>query len=99
MAVHYMAGDRPPLESDNWRHATDEERLAAVRTYGGYSGRYTWLGDRVEHHVDASINPSWVGTTLVRLVDLDGADIVLHVGSGDPDEPPTPVLRWRRRRT
>jgi lipocalin-like protein len=97
MAVHYMAGDRPPLESENWRYATDAERLAAVRTYGGYSGRYTWLGDRVEHHVDASINPSWIGTTLTRLVDLDGADIVLHVGSGDPGEPPTPVLRWRRR--
>lgn len=97
MAVHYMAGDRPPLASANWRDATDEERLAAVRTYGGYSGRYTWLGDRVEHHVDASVNPNWIGQTLSRDVEFRGADLVLYVGAQDPGQPPTPVLTWRRR--
>jgi Lipocalin-like domain len=97
MAVHYMAGDRPLLASENWRRTTDEEKLAAVRTYGSYSGRYTWLGDLVEHHVDASIHPNWIGTTLVRRVDFDGPEMVLSAGAPDPTLPPTPVLRWRRR--
>lgn len=97
MAVHYMAGDRPQLATQNWRHTTDEEKLAAVRTYGGYSGRYHWLGDRVEHHVDASIHPNWIGLTLVRLAVFEGRDLVLHAGATDPARPPTPVLRWRRR--
>lgn len=96
MAVHYMAGNRPLLTAASWRHTTDEEKLAAVRTYGGYSGRYTWLGDRVEHHVDASIHPNWIGRTLVRDVEFRGPDMVLFVR--DQDTPsPTPVLTWRRR--
>jgi hypothetical protein len=97
MAVHYMAGDRPLFATDNWRHTSDEEKLVAVRTYGGYSGRYAWFGDRVEHYVDASIHPNWIGTTLTRRVEWRGADLVLHVGSPDPTQPPTPVLTWRRR--
>ncbi|SHL11684.1 Lipocalin-like domain-containing protein [Pseudonocardia thermophila] len=103
MAVHYMAGDRPPLAAPNWRIASDAERLAAVATYGGYSGRYEWLpgngaaGDRVAHHVDASIYPNWIGTTLVRNVHLDGADLVITADPPAPGQPPVPVLRWRRR--
>lgn len=97
MAVHYMAGDRPSLTTPNWRHTTDDEKLAAVRAYGGYSGRYNWLGDRIEHHVDASIHPNWIGVTLVRFVDFEGPDLVLHAGPSDTALPPTPVLRWRRR--
>jgi len=92
-----MVGDRPLLGAPNWRIATDDEKLSAVRSYGSYSGRYEWGGDRVLHHVDASIYPNWVGATLVRLVTFDGADLVLRAGDTGPDRPPTPVLRWRRR--
>ncbi|MGI5132887.1 lipocalin-like domain-containing protein [Pseudonocardia sp. CA-107938] len=101
MAVHYMAGERPLLAAENWRTASDGERLAAVATYGGYSGRYEWLGDRVAHHVDASIYPNWIGTTLVRNAVLDGDLLVLRATVDDPapepGRPPAPVLRWRRR--
>lgn len=97
MAVHYMAGDRPLLKAKSWLVAGDDERLAAVRSYGGYSGRYEWLGDRVVHHVDASIYPNWVGATMVRLVTLEGPDLVLRSGDPNPAGRPTPVLRWRRR--
>ena len=96
MSVQYMAGDRPLLATGNWRHTTDEEKLSAVRTYGGYSGRYTWHGDRVEHHVDACIHPNTIGQTLVRLVELTATELVMRTGTPDPTLPPTPVLRWRR---
>lgn len=96
MSVQYMAGDRPLLATGNWRHTSDEEKLAAVRGYGGYAGRYTWLGDRVEHHVDACIHPNTIGQTLVRLVELTGTELVMRTGTPDPTLPPAPVLRWRR---
>lgn len=95
LAVHYMAGDRPAPATANWRFTTDAEKLAAVRAYGGYSGRYTWHGDRVSHHVEACIHPNWIGTTLVRRVELTGTDLVLR--AAEPGPAPTPVLRWRRR--
>lgn len=97
MSVHYMAGDRPLLAASNWRTATDAERLAAVASYGGYSGRYEWLDDRVAHHVDASIYPNWIGTTLLRNAALDGDDLALTADAPEPGQPPVPVLRWRRR--
>jgi hypothetical protein len=95
MAVEYMPGDRPPLRSENWRWATEAERLAAVRGYGGYSGRYDWLGDRVAHHVEASVYPNWIGTTLIRLAVLDGPRLTLRA-ERTADRSPTPVLVWER---
>jgi hypothetical protein len=97
MAVSYMAGDRPRLAATSWLVATDAERLAAASSYGGYAGRYEWLGDRVVHHVDTSIYPNWIGAALVRLVTFDDADMVFRATETRPDGPPTPVLRWRRR--
>jgi hypothetical protein len=95
MAVEYMPGDRPPLATENWRWTTDAERLAAVRHYGGYSGRYEWLGDRVVHHVEASVYPNWIGTAIVRRTVLDGSRLTLRADRS-PGQPPTPVLIWER---
>lgn len=95
MAVEYMPGDRPRLATENWRCATDEERLAAARGYGAYSGRYEWLGDRIVHYVEASVYPNWIGATLVRLAALDGRRLTLRA-IRTPGRPPTPVLIWDR---
>ncbi|MFC6086919.1 lipocalin-like domain-containing protein [Sphaerisporangium aureirubrum] len=97
MSVQYMPGDRPPLPTANWRWATDPERLDAVRAYGGYAGRYDWLGDRVLHHIEAGVHPNSIGTTLVRLAALDGPRLVLRA-ERSPGEPPTPILVWERLR-
>jgi hypothetical protein len=95
MAVEYMLAARPMPKSENWRLATDQERLEAVRSFGGYIGRYEWFGDRVAHHVEVSVNPRWIGATLVRRTVLDGSRLTLHA-----DTPsgrwPTPVLVWER---
>ena len=42
-----------------------------------YAGRYEFLGDRVVHHIEIALIPDWVGRTLERLVDLDGARLIL----------------------
>jgi lipocalin-like protein len=94
MAVEYMPRDRPPLATP-WRWAGDAERLAAARDYGGYSGRYEWLGDRVLHHVESGVHPNWIGTTLVRRAVLDGSRLTLRAVRS-PHTPPTPVLVWER---
>ena len=91
----WQAATRPPLRSENWRWATDAERLAAAQRYGGYSGRYEWLGDRIVHHVEAGINPSWIGTSLVRLAVVCDDRLTLRADR-PPGHPPTPVLIWER---
>ncbi|MEV1025144.1 lipocalin-like domain-containing protein [Streptomyces sp. NPDC050264] len=61
-----------------------------------YAGRYQIDPDSrtVEHHVECSFDPTWVGLVLRRSYDLDGDVLTLR--------PPTraegqPVLAWRRR--
>ena len=95
MAVQYMDGDRPLMRSASWRGSTDEEKLAAVRAFGAYAGRYEWLGDRVVHHVEAGVYPNWIGARLVRLAVLDGDRLTLRADRS-PAQPPTPVLVWER---
>jgi len=56
---------------------TDAER---VDLYGGlvaYAGAYTVDGDKVSHHIDASWNQAWTGTTQVRQFRIDGN--TLHI--------------------
>jgi hypothetical protein len=95
MAVQYMPGNRPPLAAATWRWASDAERLDAVRGYGGYSGRYEWLGDRILHHIEACVYPNWIGVTLVRLAVVTESRLVLRA-ERSPGRPPTPVLVWER---
>lgn len=97
MSVQYMPGSRPLLAAESWRSADDAEKLSAVNGYGGYSGRYRWLGDRVEHLVEASIYPNWIGATLVRRAAITGDELVLTADHARAGGPPTPMLRWRRR--
>ena len=51
---------------------TDSERIDLFNGFSSYAGTYTLEGDRVSHHVDASWNQSWTGTTLVRRFRIDG---------------------------
>jgi hypothetical protein len=56
---------------------TDAER---VDLYGGlvaYAGSYTIDEDKVSHHIDASWNQAWTGTTQVRQFKIDGN--TLHI--------------------
>ncbi|MEV7406063.1 lipocalin-like domain-containing protein [Streptomyces sp. NPDC091267] len=66
------------------------------RGYLAYTGRYVVdTGARtVEHHVECSLEPTWVGTVLHRTYELDGDLLTLR-----PFEHAAlrPVLIWRRR--
>ena len=78
---------------------TDAER---VELYGGliaYAGTYSIEGDKVSHHIDASWNQSWTGTTQVRQFKIDGN--VLSIRTLPAKDPMTgkdtsAVLVWIR---
>jgi hypothetical protein len=51
---------------------TDTERVDLFNGFCSYAGTYSIEGDRVSHHIDASWNESWTGTTQVRQFRIDG---------------------------
>ena len=67
---------RPPLTGDRVA-APPSERAQAFATSFAYSGRYTFLCDRVVHHVEVSTVPNWVGTDMTRTVKIIGDRLIL----------------------
>ena len=54
---------------------TDAERVDLYSGFIAYAGTYTIEGDKVSHHIDASWNQSWTGTTQVRQFKIDGKSL------------------------
>jgi len=50
----------------------DAERVDLYSGFIAYAGTYSIEGDKVSHHIDASWNQSWTGTTQVRQFRIDG---------------------------
>jgi hypothetical protein len=76
---------------------TMEEKERAFDTYLGYSGTYEQRGDRVMHHVTASLFPDWSSSDQVRLMELDGDQLILRVPPKQINgEIRTRKLAWRR---
>ena len=55
-----------------------EEKAEAYSTSFAYAGRYTFTGDKVTHHVEVATTESWIGTDLVRTVQIEGARVTLR---------------------
>ena len=72
MAVGFMPPGRKPFEAADILGGTPDEKCAAIETYISYCGRYEVKGDRVYHHIKASLFPNWTGVTQERIVQLDG---------------------------
>ncbi len=69
---------RKPLSVNDRIAAPATERAEAFATMVAYAGRYSFTGDKIVHHVEASWVPNQVGTDLVRLVKLQGDHLVLR---------------------
>ena len=50
----------------------DAERVALYNSFLAYAGTYSIEGDIVRHHIDASWNQTWIGTTVSRHFKIDG---------------------------
>lgn len=77
MAALLQAGDRPRFSAGNRINAPAEERAQAFSSSTAYSGRYTWEGERVIHHVEVSSNPDWVGGDQLRFPRIEGNRLVI----------------------
>ncbi len=97
MSVTMMTANRISYASGDLRGGTPEEKRSAAETYLSYSGKYTFEGDRVLHHVEVSFFPNRVGTTQVRHLTLSGDTVTLRT----PEmlingEQQTAELVWQR---
>lgn len=72
MSVAFMPAGRTPFGAADILGGTPDEKSAAIGTYISYCGRYEVKGDRVFHHIEASLFPNWTGVTQERIVNLTG---------------------------
>ena len=98
VSVISTPADRRPIASTGLRptlaDATKEDILVAVAGCAAYAGRYEVAGDIVSHHVEVSLNPNMIGTTLTRRFERVGDHLTfftapLHDGA-------CLRIRWRR---
>jgi Lipocalin-like domain len=57
---------------------TDMERVDLYSGLVAYAGTYSIEGDKVSHHIDASWNQSWTGTTQVRQFRIEGNTLYIR---------------------
>lgn len=79
MSAILTTGDRKPLTVSDFTSAPAPERAEAFSTMTAYTGRYTFTGQKVVHHVEAASMPNDVGSDLEREVRFDQDRLVLKV--------------------
>jgi hypothetical protein len=100
MAVNIMRPGRATWASPNPAAGTESEIAAAAAGYLAYGGSFA-VAERssvVEHHVDVSLFPNWIGDVQRRFVDITGDELVLEspVITDAAGVSVTARLRWRR---
>jgi len=78
---------------------TEAERLELYGGLTSYAGTYSIEGDKVSHHIDASWNQAWTGTTQTRELRIEGR--TLHIKTVPSANPLTGresvrVLTWTK---
>jgi hypothetical protein len=100
MAVNIMRPGRTSWESPRVSGGSTAEAAEAATGYIAYAGGFIVDENAfvVEHHVDVSLFPNWVGETQRRRVDLAGDILVLEAPTitDAAGNSATPRLQWRR---
>jgi hypothetical protein len=71
------------------------EKSAAFDSYVAYAGRWWLDGELVIHFVEMSLYPNWIGTELVRRLELRGDELILSTLPNSRDGV-SHHLSWRR---
>ena len=74
MMVLIVRTDR--IKPESLERMSDQQRADLFRSMLAYAGRYEIHGDTIEHHIDASWNELWTGTTVVRDVKKEGDRLI-----------------------
>jgi hypothetical protein len=67
MSVLFASSHRTPF-SGAWEAVADKQKAENYDAMVAYSGRYTFHGDRVVHHVETCWIPNWEGRDLERFL-------------------------------
>ncbi len=62
--------------------ATDPESIELYRGLIAYAGSYSIDGSKITHHIEASWNQAWTGTTQVSQFNIDGTSLFIRTGPG-----------------
>jgi hypothetical protein len=93
MSAQLMRANRPHFQDSS---GSAEEKIAAFDDYIAYYGTYVVnpANRTVVHHVEASLNPNWVGTDLTRSYEFSGSQLILRAAGQDGEI----RLVWERAR-
>jgi hypothetical protein len=69
---------RKPLSILDRDAAPADERAQAFSTFVAYAGRYSFTGEKVVFHIEASSIQNWVNTDLTRTVTFHGEQVSLR---------------------
>lgn len=71
MTAFISLADRHKLSSDDPLSVSDEEKVSCFDRFLAYCGKYEFSDDgKVQHHVEGSFFPNWIGKTHVRYYEL-----------------------------
>ena len=83
MFVTMRRAERALAGTQSWFDWTPEQMERAASDYLTYCGQYEIIGDKIEHHIEHSLLPEWVGTTKIRFAKLDGDQLFLSTAPLD----------------
>lgn len=91
VSAQMMASGRPAYESGRLHTGTIEEMAKAAKGYMAYSGQYEVKeNNTLIHHMEVSMNPTWLGQKQERYVKLEGDTITITAPANNA------VLVWKR---
>ena len=68
--VAMMNPNCPRFSSEDPSKGRPEEKIAVFDSYMTYCGTYILQENRIIHHLELSLVPNWIGSDLVRIIDL-----------------------------
>lgn len=77
MSMHMSNADREPFVDVPVWGGTPAEISKAFDDYRAYAGTFRWEGERVTHIIEQSIFPNIIGSDQVRLMRIEGSNLIL----------------------
>ncbi|MEK4538139.1 lipocalin-like domain-containing protein [Peribacillus sp. FSL K6-1552] len=93
MSAQLMASGRPAYQSGDLHTGTLEEMATAAHGYLAYSGQFEVDEENHQliHHMDVSLNPTWLNQAQPRIAKIEGDQVVIFNGLHPEDK-----LIWKR---
>ena len=93
MSAQLMKQGRPHYQSGHMLTGTTEEMAEAAHGYLAYGGKFHVNEEErtLIHHMEVSMNPTWLGQQQPRIASIEGDILTIHNGLN-----PIQKLVWKR---